>query len=210
MNPRPALAAAIGVAALTGLAGCAATTANAATPAASVSPGPVTTGTPAPAAPTSAAPALKNTGTAWPTVLGSMIAYGQWLLANPNPALATTIAEPGCAAANDLTAELQSLVDQNAYVRPIAPVLTLVIGPSPSGTSTVGSQTTVQITATRASEPILGRKTKSTTRVLSNRAQLPTTSLSVTLLLGTDKHWRFCTITDPNGDPDGDATTTLF
>jgi hypothetical protein len=208
MTRRPVLATAAGILTLAGLAGCATTTANAATPAtsASVSPGPVTKGKAAPAAPTSAAPALKNTGSAWPAVVGSMIAYGQWLLANPNPALATTITEPGCASANVLTAELQSLVDQNAYVQPSTPALTTVTGPSPS----VGAQAAVNVTAVRAAEPVLDRKTKSTTRVLSSRAQLPSTSLEIDLVLGADKHWRFCEISDPVGDPDGDATSELL
>ncbi|WP_199512100.1 hypothetical protein [Nucisporomicrobium flavum] len=39
---------------------------------------------------------MSNTGTAWPAMLASLSGYGQWLLANPDPAKVETIAAPGC------------------------------------------------------------------------------------------------------------------
>src|SRR4051794_18807500 len=39
-----------------------------------------------------APPALKNTGTSWPAILASLSAYGQWVLANPDPAKLAPIA----------------------------------------------------------------------------------------------------------------------
>ncbi|MBL7260203.1 hypothetical protein [Paractinoplanes lichenicola] len=207
---------AVGAATLGTLAGCAATSANASTVptpgTTSASPGPVTSGLATAAPPTSAAPGLVNTGTAWPKVIPSMIAYGQWLIANPNPALATTITQPGCASANALTAQLQSLVEQRAYVKTAAPTLTYVSGPT--GTA-AGNPVTVDIQLTRPAEQILSHTATSTVKgdktvVLSDRAQLPPTSLHLSLWLGADKKWRFCDIADAVNDPDGEAITTLF
>jgi hypothetical protein len=221
---RFALLATAGTTALLTLTGCATTTTTVlpVTATTSASPGPVTSTTPTPAKPTTAAPALSNTGTAWPTVIGSMVTYGQWLLANPNPALAGTITEPGCGSDNALTAELQSLVEQNAYVTPSPPTITTIIGPSPSATSgtttaaaSLGGQVIIDIQAVRPAEPVVERTTgikKSATSgivELSDQGQLTPTSLRITLILGSDSKWRFCTITDAN-NPDADAITSLL
>lgn len=208
-----------GAAALTAaISGCATTGTGTAAPV-SASPRPVARAVAAVAKATSAAPALKNTGTAWPTVIGSMLTYGQWLLANPNPALATTITEPGCASANDLTAQLQSLVEQDAYIQPSAPMLTSIIGPSASPSASAaapGGQVLVDVQAVRAAEPVIQRpavlKTKGTSAViaLGDKAQLPSTALRMTLILGSDSRWRFCSITDPTNDIGTEALTTLL
>ncbi|MBU2667970.1 hypothetical protein KOI35_31110 [Actinoplanes bogorensis] len=200
-----------GAAALAGLAGCAvATTSTPAAQPAKAHPAAWTTAAATPAKPSSGAPALTNTGTAWPKVIGSMIAYGQWLEANPNPALATTITEPGCASANALIGSLQSLVDQGAYMKTSAPVLSSVSGPVSSTPAVAGSQVTVDIQASRPAEQVLDRKTATKTVVLSDQAQLPPTALKITLILGTDKKWRFCGVADVLNDPDGEVITTLL
>jgi hypothetical protein len=211
----------VGAAALTAaVTGCAATgTATPVTATPSTSPQPVTRAIPAVAKATSAAPVLKNTGTAWPTVIGSMLTYGQWLLANPNPALATTITEPGCASANELTAQLQSLVEQNAYLKPSAPMLTSVIGPSASPSASaaaLGGRVLVDVQAVRAAEPVLRRaaatKATSTSAViaLQDKAQLPSTALQLALILGGDNRWRFCGVTDLDEDIGTEVLTTLL
>ena len=43
----------------------------------------------------SSAPGMSLTGTNLPVVVASLIKYGQWLIANPDPDLVTTVAEPG-------------------------------------------------------------------------------------------------------------------
>lgn len=160
-----------------------------------------------PARPTSGAPALANTGTAWPKVVGSLLTYGQWLLANPNPTLASTITVPGCAANDMLTAELQTYVDQNAYVQPAAPILTSITGP----VGAIGGQATVDIQAVRGAEPVYQRPiTGSTTHVTAGRPPLPPTALSLTLIRGADSRWRVCTATDPQSNSTSDALSTLL
>ncbi|WP_436535467.1 hypothetical protein [Actinoplanes sp. HUAS TT8] len=183
-----------GITALTTLTGCtAATTVAASTPApASASAPTVKTK----AVPTSKAPALTNTGTSWPKVVGSLITYGQWLIANPNPGLAGTITVAGCAAADSLTRQLQTYVDQNAYVQPAAPMLTSIVGPT-----TAGAQVTLDITAVRGSEPIHQRTTtRGTTHVTTERPALPPTTMNVTLIRGADARWRFCAVTQNDTD----------
>ncbi len=206
MRALPLLAA--GVAALAALTGCATTTVT--TPASTAVAAPVkavavAAATPAP--PTSKAPALATTGTTWPTVVGSLITYGQWLLANPNPTLTGNITVPGCAADNALQAELRSYVAQRAYVQPAAPELTSISGP----TGTIGGQVQVDIEAVRGSETVYQRtRAGSTTHVVSGRAGLTPTGFSLTLIRGTDSHWRFCTVTVPADSADTDALTTLL
>lgn len=70
---------AAGVAALASLTGCTAATVSAPTPTAvkAVPVKAVPVRAFAIAAPTSKAPALATSGTAWPTVVGSLITYGQ-------------------------------------------------------------------------------------------------------------------------------------
>ena len=204
MRRRPLLAA-VAVLGTACLSGCA-TVATAATPATGTArPGPTTTGSATPAKPTSAAPALATTGTAWPKIVTSITAYGQWLLANPNPALVSTIAVAGCGAHHDLTAELQSLVDQGAYVRTSPDVVTSV-----AGLTTVSSNNaTVDITVSRPAETVLDRKTTKIHEI-STLPQLPPTGLHLTLIRGTDSHWRLCDISATLDDPDGQASTALF
>ena len=191
-----------------GLSGCAtAAGSTAATAPGSVaSPGPVTRGKATPAPPTSAAPAVANTGTGWPAIVTSLTGYGQWLLANPNPALVGTIASPGCGTYNNLAAELQSLVDQGAYVKTTAPVFISLTGLS----TTASNRATVDIQVSRAAEPLLDRKNAKTTLVLSTLPQLPPTAMQVMLIRGADNRWRFCDIIAQLDDPDGEASTTLF
>lgn len=159
-----------------------------------------------PAPPTSKAPALTNSGTTWPKVVGSLLTYGQWLLANPNPTLAGTITVPGCAAHDMLTAELQAYADQSAYVQPAAPILTSITGP----TGAIGGQVTVDIQAVRGPEPVYQRAVAgSTTHVTTDRPQLPPTALSLSLIRGADSRWRLCTVTDPVSSS-SDALSTLL
>ncbi|NMO53371.1 hypothetical protein HH310_19530 [Actinoplanes sp. TBRC 11911] len=212
--------------------GCTTSTTTPAPPAAAMTSAPAVpvAAIPIAAKPATPAPALKNTGTAWPTVIGSMLTYGQWLVANPNPALAGTITEPGCASATALTAQLQSLLDQNARVQPAAITLTSVTGPYPAtpGTTTtakttattapVGSIAEIDVQAARAAEPIIEHSitaakpaTASSAIIeLADQPALAPTTLHITLNLGSDNRWRFCTIADAINDPDGEAITTVL
>ena len=198
-----------GLTATLALTGCATTTTNtAATVTGPTTPTKLIAATPipTPAAPTSKAPALTTTGTTWPKTVGSLLTYGQWLLANPNPALAATITVPGCAANDMLTAELQAYVEQRAYVQPAAPILPSITGP----VGAVGGQVTVDIQAVRGAEPVYQRPVSgSTTHVTTDRPQLPPTALSLSLIRGTDSRWRICTVTDPI-NAGGDALSTLL
>src|SRR3954447_12404993 len=134
MRAHPAL---IGLAASAALTGCAATATTGAptvpirTPSVSVSAVPARVITIAAPKATSAAPALRNTGTSWMPVLTSLSAYGQWLLTNPNPALVGNVATPGCAVANMLTQQIEGLLTSRAYVKTSPATITSVLGPSP-------------------------------------------------------------------------------
>jgi hypothetical protein len=183
----------LGLAAVTAaLSGCAATpgAATAAAmpaPSVSVSPSPMRVITlPVPAA-TSPAPALRNTGTAWMPILTSLSAYGQWLLANPDPALVGTVATPGCAAANLLSDQLDGLLGSRAYVKTAPAAITSVLGPSPA----TGNEVTLQVIASRPAEPVVNRANGTT---ISTFGAYPQSALDVTLDLGTDKHWRLCAV----------------
>lgn len=206
----------IGVAGVIGVAagavsGCTATVTAAPTPAAAPagSTAPATAVSFAPAPPATPAPSLTTTGSNWPTIVSSLITYGQWLLANPDPALAVAIAEPGCASANALTAELRSLAGQGAYLKTSPATITSIAGP---GTA-IGARVTVDLTAVRAAEPVYQRGTGSgpgAVRVMSTKAQLPATDLQLDLVLGADRRWRLCTTVDSMNDPAGEAITTLL
>jgi hypothetical protein len=195
--------AALGVLLTVGLSGCAAG-AGAATSVASTSaaPGPSYTVhalTAAVPKPKTAAPALKNTGAAWPAILASLSAYGQWLLANPDPALVATIAQPGCAMTDLLSRQVTALYEEGAYLKPSPPVFTLISGLSPA----IGNEAGLDVTASRAAEPVLGATTGT---VISTFDPLPTTDLDITLYRGADNKWRFCTVntaadTGANDDP---------
>jgi hypothetical protein len=153
----------------------------------------------------SAAPGLKNTGAAWPAILASLAGYGQWLLANPDPAKIATIAEPGCGEANLLSTQVTGLLGSNLYVQPSPVVFTTVNGPSPvaAGVDSV----TLDVTASRPTEPVLDRKRKQVTTFEA----LPQTSLQITLNRGSDQKWRLCTVdamTDA-GAPDDPSVALL-
>jgi hypothetical protein len=196
-----------GLTAAAALTGCtAATTPIGASTPVSVKPVRTSRTIASPAPPTSNAPALTNTGTTWPKVVGSLVTYGQWLLANPNPGLANTITVPGCAADDMLTAELRTYVGQGAYVQPVAPILTSISGP----VGAVGGQVTVDIQAVRGAEAVYQRAIPgSTTHVTADRPQLAPTALRLNLIRGADSRWRVCTVTDPLNSG-ADALSTVL
>ena len=190
MRAHPAL---LGLAAVAALSGCAATTgatttaAATPTPAVSVSPSPMRVISIAVPKATSAAPALRNTGTSWLPILTSLSAYGQWLLANPNRALVGTVATPGCAVANLLSDQTDGLLGSRAYVKTAPATITSVLGPSPA----TGSQVVLEVIAARPAEPVVSRANGKT---ISTFDAYPPSSLQVTLDLGADKKWRFCSV----------------
>ena len=199
MRAHPAL---FGLAAVAALSGCAATTgattsagttptatAAAAAPGSSagVSPSPMRVITVSVPKATSAAPALRTTGTAWMPILTSLSAYGQWLLANPDPALVGTVATPSCAVANLLSDQIDGLLGSRAYVKTAPATITSVLGPSPA----TGSQVVLQVIAARPAEPVVSRANGKT---ISTFDAYPQSTLQVTLDLGADKHWRFCSV----------------
>jgi hypothetical protein len=190
------LAAAGSVAALA-LGGCAVIGAGA-TPAPSVTPAP--TGT-VPSAipvknitvaipkPKTAPPTLATSGGAWPKVLASLSAYGQWLLTNPDPALAGNVTAPGCAVANRLGEQLTSLINERAYVLTAPPVFTSVTGPTPAPSS---GDAVLYVTASRPAEQVMSQTSKNV--AITSWDTLPQTTLEVTLKKGVDGKWRYCTI----------------
>lgn len=183
----------VGAALLGALTGCSTLVGASPTPVTSTSAAPqpswtvpvLTVATPKPR---TAAPALKTTGTSWPSILASLSAYGQWVLANPDPAQVANVAQPGCAMYNLLTQQTTALFEEQAYLKPSPPVFTLVSGPSPAP---VGNEADLDVTVTRAAEPVLSQK-KGTP--ISTFAALPPTPLEITLYQGTDKKWRLCTV----------------
>ncbi|MCU7730226.1 hypothetical protein ODJ79_41470 [Actinoplanes sp. KI2] len=202
MRAHPAL---LGLAAVAALSGCAATvgtttgTMAVAKPAPSVkvSPSPMRVITIAIPKATSAPPTLRNTGTSWTPILTSLSAYGQWLLANPNPALVGTVATPGCAAANLLSDQIAGLLGSRTYVKTAPATITSVLGPSPAPASSLplgtGSQVVLQVIASRPAEPVVSRANGKT---ISTFGAYPQSALEVTLNLGADKHWRLCSVED--------------
>lgn len=198
------LLAVLGVALAATTTGCATTaTVTAATPAAKVSASPVpakviTVATPKPATP---APAVANTGTAWLPILTSLSAYGQWLLANPDPALIGAIATPGCGVATMLTGQLTGLLGSRTYVRTSPVVITSVLAPAPAANGAV----TLVVVAGRPAEPVLSRVGAKT---VATFAAFPPSVLEVTLDQGADQRWRFCTI-QASGDPTGDTDASV-
>jgi hypothetical protein len=202
------LFAVLGVALTATLSGCAGvvTATGPVTPAAKVSASPVpakviTITTPKAA---TGAPGLATTGTAWLPILTSLSAYGQWLLANPDPALVGTIATPGCGAANLLTTQLDGLLGSRTYVKTSPATIVSVVAPSPAANGSV----TLMVVASRPAEPVLSRAGAKT---VSTFGAYPQGTLEVTLDLGADQRWRFCTI-EANGDPAGgtDASVPLI
>jgi len=200
---------AAGALVLAGLGGCGALGSTAA-PTPSVAPAPsytvavVAVPTPKPRTP---APALKTTGVAWPVILASLTGYGQWLLANPDPALVGAIASPGCSLYNLVSAQATGLLRDQAYLQPVPAVFGPVSGPSPAAGSSLavlGNQVTLDVTASRPAEAVLSRGTGNLQ--ISAFDALPPTALRITLIKGADSKWRFCTVnvtadTGESGDP---------
>jgi hypothetical protein len=190
-------AGAVGAALLTALTGCSTITAFTNTPVLSPASPPAGTAALAPlpvrtvATPKSrtAAPALKTTGAAWPAILTSLTGYGQWLLANPDPALVANVAEPGCAMANLIARQITSLLAEDAYLVPSKPVLGPVTGPA-AAPAALGNRVILTLSASRPTETVLSR----TGQAITEYGPLPSTALRVTLFRGTDGKWRFCTV----------------
>ncbi|WP_412740444.1 hypothetical protein [Krasilnikovia sp. MM14-A1259] len=184
------LIAATALASLSGCAMTAATATGAAAPPAptlTVPPLPlkaITAGVPKPR---TAPPALATTGTSWPKVLASLSAYGQWLLANPNPALVGNVATPGCPVAQLLAQQVQSLITENAYVTPAPPVFSVVTAPTPAYGHEV-----LMVTAARPAEPVVSSATGKVT--IGSYDAVPSALFEVTLDKGADGKWRYCTI----------------
>jgi hypothetical protein len=194
---------------LAGLGGCGVLGAAAGSipPAAATTPSPLpsrpTTTTPAisVAKPRSAAPALATAGTAWPKVLASLNAYGQWLLANPNPALVGSVTTPGCPVAVLVSQQMQSLINDNAYVVTTPPTVTAITGPA-----SASGQVVLMVTAARPGEPVLSRGKGSVT--IGRYSAVPAASFEVTLDQGADGKWRYCTI--ENQPDETDAAVPLL
>jgi hypothetical protein len=182
---------------LGGLSGCSALLGSTAVPSTSATPQPsytVTNLTVATPKPKTGAPALKTTGTAWPAILASLAGYGQWVLANPDLSKIGNVAQPGCAMYDLLSQQTTALFEELAYLKPSAPVFSLVTGPSPAAGSTIavlGNEVSLDVTATRAAEPVLSQ---SNAAPISTFQPLPATALEITLHQGSDKKWRFCTV----------------
>src|SRR3954467_12832571 len=159
------------------------------TPAASGAPTPagtVTSATPAKnitptiPRPKVAPPALATSSGTWPTILASLSAYGQWLLANPNPALVANVTTPGCAAANQLSDQLYSLINDRAYVVTAPPVFVSVTGPTPAP----AGKAVLYVTASRPAEQVMSQMSKNV--AITSWDTLPQTSLEVSLDKGGD------------------------
>ena len=143
--------------------------------------------------PRKAAPALATTGTAWPAILASLAGYGQWLLANPNPALVGTIAIPGCAMHDLIYRQADALLRDKAYLVPSPPVIGVTASPSlapGTAVSALGGKVVLNVTASRPAEVVLSR----TGKQINTFDALPATGLQITLQQGADLNWRFCTV----------------
>jgi len=170
-----------------------------AVPRASTTPAPVPTApipvlTFAGPKPRTAAPALNTTGVAWPAILTSLTRYGQWLLANPDTALVSNVAQPGCAMSNLIAQQAAGLLGDRALLKPVPPVFGPVTGPSPASGSTaaaLGNMVTLGVTASRPQEPVLSRTGG---RQLAVFDALPRTDLRITLYRAADQKWRLCTV----------------
>jgi hypothetical protein len=179
-------------------------TAGTATPAPQVSATPARVITVVTPKARTAVPAVKNTGTAWPAILASLAAYGQWSLANPDPATVAAVAVPGCSTANQLAEQMTGLLGSRALVKPSPVVFGIVTAPSPV---TAGvSEVILNVTASRPAEPVLDRKGQQ----INTFQALPPTSLKITLNRGSDRKWRFCSIESiVDGSPE-DPTVALL
>jgi hypothetical protein len=184
----------IGVAAAAALSGCSAaasTSTTTETPKSSSSLGPMRVIAVATPKAHTGAPGLSNTGSNWQSIVTSLTGYGQWLLGNPDPSMVANVATPGCAAANDLGQQVNGLINSDAYVKTVAPVITQVAGPSAAPTGgTVG----LTVVASRAAEPVISQK-KGTT--ITTIAPYAPTTFTVTLNQGSDSKWRLCEVSGP-------------
>jgi hypothetical protein len=199
---------------LVATAGCSVVPGFAATP-----PAPSASAAPAPTTPVrvltiavpkprTAAPALKTTGTAWPAILASLSGYGQWVLANPDPALVGNVAEPGCAAATLVSQQAAALLRDRAYLQPSPPVFATVNGPTGTAVAVLGNQVTLDVTASRPSEPVLSRTGK---KPVTGFGALPLTALRITLFRAADKKWRLCAVDPiPGAAVPGDPPVSLL
>ncbi|GAA2683998.1 hypothetical protein [Actinoplanes palleronii] len=214
-TPRRALRSSAVVISVCALAGCATLTSATTTtsPTSTATPGPASTFVQTPVAATVAAPGLSLTGTNLPVIVASLIKYGQWLITNPDPALVTTIAEPGCAAANQLIAETQSLIDQGAYVTTTAPTVTAVRWPSPAPSASAasfGDQATLDLQVSRPAEAVTMRSSGKQTQVLSYLPELRSTTVRISLFRAADKKWRFCEVSTPLDGSRADSIAVLL
>ena len=197
---RHGIALMVAVGLTTALSGCTAfagtsvtPTASAAAPATGASAPPLPVVTAATPVPRKAAPALATTGTAWPAILTSLAGYGQWLLANPNPALVGTIAIPGCAMHDLIYRQADALLRDKAYLIPSPPVIGVTASPSlapGTAVSALGGEVVLNVTASRPAEVVLSR----TGKQINTFDTLPATGLQITLQQGADLNWRFCTV----------------
>ncbi|MFI1988455.1 hypothetical protein [Actinoplanes sp. NPDC020271] len=213
-TPRRALRLTAVLASACALTGCAAFASTTATvpPTSAATPGPVSTFVRTAPPANSIAPGLANTGSTLPTVVASLIKYGQWLIANPDPDKVGNVAAPGCAASNDLIRQTTSLVDQGAYVTTVTPTVTAVQWPSPVpsvSSAPLGDEAVVTIRASRPAEALTMRTEGKETQVLSYLPALNATTVRISLFRGTDKKWRFCEVTTPT-DPAADSVTALL
>ncbi|GAA4587400.1 hypothetical protein BJY16_008228 [Actinoplanes octamycinicus] len=197
--------------ALTGCAAFASSPTTTATPEATLQAAPTSTFLQTPAVPNTSAPNLATTGANLPAVVASLIKYGQWLIANPDPSKAVMIAAPGCSAATQLIAETQSLIDQNAYVTTSTPTVTAVRWPSPSPSAIpLGDRTSLDIQVSRPAEAVTPRKTGDQTQILAYLPELKSTTVRITLVRSADKKWRFCDVTTPLDGSRADSITALL
>jgi hypothetical protein len=160
------------------------------------------------------APALRNTGLNWQPILQALTAYGQWILANPNPDKVTDIAAPGCAYAQLTARQVTGLLGSNAYLQPSKPTFLSVTGPTeetteqePSGenetteeivATPIGNNVTLTVTVNRAAEPVVNTSGKE----ITSFPALQQAQLHITLVRDADNKWRFCTVTPVNGRSD--------
>ncbi len=189
--------------------GCATSSATvsgaaAATPGPGLSASPARIMTIATPKPRTVAPALKNTGSSWSAILVSLSAYGQWSLANPDPALIPAVAVPGCSTANQLAEQMSGLLGSQATVTPSPVVFGTFVNPSPVPAGT--AQAVLNVTASRPAELVLNRNGKQ----INTFQALPPTSLEITLNRGSDQKWRFCSIESIVDGAGDDPTVTLL
>jgi uncharacterized protein YceK len=188
----------LGVAVVATLSGCSAVTTSATTASGTTTPKAAGKPTPmkvisvvTPKAHTGA-PGLSTTGSNWTSIVKSLTGYGQWLLGNPDPSMIANVAAPGCGMSGQLGKQVSGLLNSDTYVQTSAPAITQVVGPSASADSTVG----LVVVASRAAEPVLSQKKG---KQINTIAPYAATTVNVTLNLGSDKKWRLCEVSGPDG-----------